>query len=145
MTGIKVPIMVAEQPLGIDACLAGARNRLKAMLEMEVDADLAVSVENGIVCIREDGDEERWVDLAVVVLRDLHTENEAFATSAGVFVSTDYIGEWCENGAEGTIGELIAEKMHCDKQDPHSALTKSQFPRAKLLEHAICVAASTLP
>ena len=49
-----------------------------------------------------------------------------------------------EDGAEGTVGEVIAERTGCDKQDPHAALTKGRYPRAALLEQAIRAAVASL-
>ena len=55
-----------------------------------------------------------------------------------------FVGEWVEDGEEGTVGEVIAQHTGCDKQDPHAQLTKGSFTRVALLEQAIRVAASTL-
>ena len=106
-------------------------------------ADLAVAIENGLLRMLG-GEEEAWVDVAVIVLRDLRTGSEAIATSAGVQIPTDAIAEWAEGGSEGTVGEVLAERLSCDKQDPHRSLTKQSFPRAALLEHAIRVAEASL-
>ena len=47
-------------------------------------------------------------------------------------------------GAEGTVGQVIAENKGCDKQDPHVFLTHGAFARAILLEHAVKVAVAQL-
>ena len=47
-------------------------------------------------------------------------------------------------GAEGTVGEVLAESLGCDKQDPHAALTGGAFSRAALLEQAVRVAHASL-
>ena len=149
--GVEAPSGVSDQPVGLTETVRGARNRMAMVLEAEAQAeatsrreraDFAVAIENGIVSLQ--GDEETWVDLAVVVLVDLSTGAEALSTSTGVQFPTSSVGEWAEGGSEGTVGDCIADELKCDKQDPHAALTKQQFSRAALLEQAIRVAASTL-
>lgn len=128
--------------------MRGARNRLTALLDADAaeGADLAVAIENGLVRMstKVDEEEEAWVDLAVVILRDLHTGRESIATSAGVQIPAAAVGEWAEAGGDGTVGEVLAEQLSCDKQDPHAALTKQMYPRASLIENAIRVAAASL-
>jgi len=144
VTGVSVASLVKDQPVGLDETLRGAKNRLGALIATEPAADLAVSIENGILR-GLGGEEEAWVDIAVVVLRDLATGAESIATSAGVQLPTTFVGEWVEGGGEGTVGEVIAEQRNCDKQDPQIALTAGQFGRATLLAEAIRIAAATLP
>lgn len=90
------------------------------------------------------GEEETWIDVAVVIVRDLATGKESYATSGGVQFPSEAVGDWAEGGSEGTVGEVLAESLKCDKQDPHVALTKGSFSRAALLEHAVRLAESTL-
>jgi non-canonical (house-cleaning) NTP pyrophosphatase len=142
--GVHAKSLVSDQPIGLDETLRGAKNRLAAVVEGAAGgADLVVAIENGILRLCG-GKEETWVDVAVVIVHDLKTGAESFATSAGVQVPTHFVGQWAEAGSEGTVGECIADELRCNKQDPHSALTKKQFARAALLEQAIRVAASTL-
>lgn len=105
--------------------------------------DLVVSIESGLIKSLV-GEEETWIDVAVVMVRDMSTGAESVATSAGVRVPTEYVGTWAEAGGEGTVGDVIAEELGGDKHDPHGALTKGAFARSALLEHAIRVAASTM-
>ena len=79
------------------------------------------------------------------MLQDLHTGAETLATSAGIPFPSQSIADWAEAGGEGTVGELIAEELGCDKQDPHVKISKGLFTRAALLEQAIRLAASTMP
>ena len=79
-----------------------------------------------------------------MILRDLHTGNEAIATSAGVQFPTAAVGDWAEAGADGTVGDFLAQELKCDAQDPHDKLTKGQFARAALIENAIRVAVAQL-
>jgi len=143
--GYKCDSLVSEQPIGFDETVRGAKNRLAALMGQlgeSPDVDVVVAIENGIMKALG-GDEEVWVDIAVVVLTELGTGAESLATSAGVQFPAEHVGTWAEGGAEGTVGEVIAEALGCNKQDPHAALTRAAFSRSKLLEHAIRVAAAT--
>ena len=145
-TGFECPSLVPDQPVGFDETLRGAKNRLASLLGQLGEApevDLVVSIESGLIKSLV-GEEETWIDVAVVLVREMSTGAESVATSAGVRVPTEYVGTWAEAGGEGTVGEMIAEELGGDKHDPHGALTKGAFARSALLEHAIRVAASTM-
>ena len=109
---------------------------------------MGVAIENGIVRCASNATVEQpsevWVDMAVVLVRDLQSGAESFVTSAGIQIPSEYVGGWLEGGAEGTVGELIASETGCYKQDPHAFLTASAYPRAALLEHAIKLAVASL-
>ena len=51
VVGAKVPSLVDDQPIGIDATMRGAKNRMEGLLETEAvqEADLAVAIENGLL------------------------------------------------------------------------------------------------
>jgi len=149
VVGIDAESKVRDQPLGLEETLRGARNRLMTVVESpEADgADLAIAIENGLVCIRDgvDPEDENWVDLAIVVVRDLTTGKESLSTSMGVQVPSSEVAEWAEAGADGTVGAwLAAQTPGCDKQDPHAYLTSGVYPRAAILEQAIGAALTTL-
>jgi non-canonical (house-cleaning) NTP pyrophosphatase len=146
VVGVAAASTVSDQPVGIDETTRGAKNRMLALLEDACcsSVDYAVAIENGLLRSTV-GKEELWVDIAVVLVRHVASGKEAVATSAGVQFPTASVGDWAEAGGDGTVGEVIAEDLRCDKQDPHVALTKGAFARTALLEHAIRVAASTLP
>jgi non-canonical (house-cleaning) NTP pyrophosphatase len=144
--GFECPSLVSDQPVGFDETLRGAKNRLASLLGQLGEApevDLVVSIESGLIKSLV-SEEETWIDVAVVLVRDMSTGAESVATSAGVRVPTEYVGTWAEAGGEGTVGDVIAEELGGDKHDPHGALTKGAFARSALLEHAIRVAASTM-
>lgn len=145
---VDVPSGVADQPLGLEQTQLGARNRMWGCLdacESELsNFDLAVAIENGIVKSMSGDESETWFDVAVVYVRDLRTGAEALATSAGVRIASTYVGQWLEDGMEGTVAELIEADLGGDKQDPHATLTSGAFPRAALLEQAIAVAHAQL-
>ena len=148
VVGIKAPSLIEDQPMGIDKTLRGAKNRLAALLDaIENGAcktpDLAVAIENGLMKVLG-GEEETWIDVAFVVIRDIASGTESVSTSVGMQFPTAAVAEWAEDGEEGTVGQVLAERLKCDPQDPHAALTAQQFSREKLLEDAIKVAAATL-
>jgi non-canonical (house-cleaning) NTP pyrophosphatase len=62
--GVKAASGVAEQPVGAET-LCGAMNRLEAARRCVAIADVYVSIENGISCVRG-----RWYDEAVAVAVD---------------------------------------------------------------------------
>lgn len=144
--GIEAASLVAGQPMGFDDTLRGARNRLLQVCDADECSgmDMAIGIENGLIRGGAGADSETWVDIAVVFVRDLRTGHESIATSAGVQFPSNAVGDWAESGGEGTVGHLLAEEYKCDKQDPHGHITKGQFSRGVLLEHAIRVAVSQL-
>ena len=145
---VSGPSMVKEQPMGLEETVRGAKNRIGIVIEQAKDGDdAAIAIENGIVRMLHDYAEsqETWIDIAVVVVRDLATGAESVSTSMGVRLPTEAIGRWVEDGEEGTIGEILAEDHGCDKHDPHRMLTNEQFSHKALLEEAIKVAMSTPP
>ncbi|CAK0877350.1 unnamed protein product [Prorocentrum cordatum] len=115
------------------------------------DADVAVAVENGIVQAQGGGlavagelESSTCLDLAVVIVLDIAAGTQAVATSAGVQLPAEDVRAWAAAArGGGTLGEVLAGRTGCDRQDPHAALTGGAFPRSDLLEHAIRVAAST--
>ena len=39
------------------------------------------------------------------------------------------VGEWAENGQEGTVGAVLAEQLGCDEDGTLSVLTDGRFER----------------
>lgn len=102
--GFECPSLVSDQPVGFDETLRGAKNRLASLLGQLGEApevDLVVSIESGLIKSLV-GEEETWIDVAVVLVRDMSTGAESVATSAGVRVPTEYVGTWAEAGGKGT-------------------------------------------
>ena len=102
-------------------------------------ADFAVAIENGIVSVGPD-----FVDVAVVIVRDVKGNLEATSTSGGVQIPSSYIDLWRDSNKFATVGEVIAAENNCDKQDPHAFLSQAKFDRASLLAEATKIAFSTL-
>lgn len=153
VTGMSASSLIADQPLGMEMAMLGAANRLRFICadgNGSEGYDYAVAIENGIVRLQDNGagelsHGERWLDLAVVAVRDLKTGTTTFASSTGLEFPPHFVGEWAEGGQEGTVGDVIAEQTGCDKQDPHAHLTRNAFSRSALLVDALRVAMATLP
>jgi non-canonical (house-cleaning) NTP pyrophosphatase len=148
-SGVRAESKVRDQPLGFEETLRGARNRLETIMECPEaeEADLAIAIENGIVCVRDgtDAQDENWVDLAIIIVRDLKSGKESLSSSVGLQLPSSTVADWAEAGAEGTLGSWLAtERTGCDSQDPHAHLTGGAYPRAALLEQAIGAAYATL-
>ena len=54
------------------------------------------------------------------------------------------VGEWAENGQEGTVGAVLAEQLGCNEDGTLSVLTGGRFERLALLEQAIRLADAVL-
>ena len=102
-----------------------------------------MSIENGIFFNET---EDTCIDLAVVIVYDFSTNKQTVATSAGVCFDRQYFVEWTKKAQRKdiTVGSLISKKTGCSSRDPHSHITRHNFSRADLLEHAIRVALSQL-
>eukprot|EP00316_Scyphosphaera_apsteinii_P013585 CAMPEP_0119316984 /NCGR_PEP_ID=MMETSP1333-20130426/41545_1 /TAXON_ID=418940 /ORGANISM="Scyphosphaera apsteinii, Strain RCC1455" /LENGTH=204 /DNA_ID=CAMNT_0007322779 /DNA_START=82 /DNA_END=696 /DNA_ORIENTATION=- len=152
VTGMSAESGISDQPIGLEQILIGAKNRMRSVTSEALAAsaatqpyDFAVACENGIVKLTDEEGAEKWLDLAIVAVRDLRTGDEALASSAGVELSTETVGDWVEAGANDTVGAWLAQETGCNKQDPHAFLTRGEFSRAKLLEDAIRLALTRLP
>ena len=127
---------INEQPYGIEETLLGAENRIKNMksklLSKNLEYSLIVSIENGIIPA---GD--YYIDLAVVVI-EMNDGTRSVSTSCGVMFPKDDVEEARNRGFYlNTAGSVIAERIGCPSNDPHSALTGQIFNRKSLLEEAV--------
>ncbi|GMH78326.1 hypothetical protein TrLO_g1237 [Triparma laevis f. longispina] len=145
--GIPAPSGVSSQPVGFIETLAGAKNRMSALISapQSAQADFAVAIENGLI---QGDDGETFVDLGVIVVRNLRKGKESVSTSAGVQIPKNYVSQWRQElgsrKACSSVGELIAKENACDAADPHSWLTDKKWAREKLLTNAVQVAMATL-
>ena len=48
---------------------------------------------------------EVWIDLAVVVVRDLRSGEQAVATSGGIQFPMEFVGVWAEGGQRAPSGK----------------------------------------
>jgi non-canonical (house-cleaning) NTP pyrophosphatase len=141
IVGIEAESGVSPQPTGLDEITAGARNRMTCILNHDASksADFAVAIENGIVNCGS-----AFIDLAIVIVRDIHSGAESMSSSGGVQIPAEYIDVWNKSNKFDTVGAAIAAENNCDKQDPQRFLTNKKHQRQSLLQHAVSIAFSTL-
>ena len=124
------------QPVGLDQAAHGALEKMailrKMAAETEDEYDLAVACEQCVArAYQGGGTEERWIEIFVVVVRDLQTGGEALSTTTGVEIQRELVAEWLEAGCEGVVGHSLARDS-----------TSGAYRRRGLLTDAIRVAAS---
>lgn len=138
--GFAVSSGVNAQPFGFAETYRGATNRLHAV-EAEAKGrhpDYIVSLENGLIPIGGNV----VVDMAVVLLKDMHTKVIYTATSAGIPFPNDAIATAKKRGfATTTVGSVLSEQeATCDDADPHVFLCDGYVWRQDLLEGAVKIA-----
>lgn len=128
--GVKAPSDVNEQPEG-EETLRGAENRLTHARELAPDADLYVSVENGIY-----PDAGEYRDKAVL-LAETRPGRRFVSESAAVTFPVAAVEEARARGfASTTVGSVMFEQgLVADQADPHKELTG--LSRAELLKAAM--------
>jgi len=115
---IKVDSGVAEQPMN-DETLRGAFNRIAAIQTAVPDADLYISIENGI--FEENG---AFIDRAIVTVARNGGEPEV-TYSDGVEFPRDCVEEARKRGFDiWTVGKVMEEQgVVCQHDDPHKDLS----------------------
>lgn len=115
---VKVPSGVAEQPTDQET-LVGAFNRIQGARAAVPDADIYVSVENGI--FKEDG---KYIDRAIVTLAVGDAKPQVFY-SDGVEFPEDCVEIARNRGFnEWTVGKVMEELGIVAKHDdPHATLS----------------------
>ena len=104
----------------------------KMAAETDSEYDLAVACEQCVArAYQGGGTEERWIEIFVVVVRDLQTGGEALSTTTGIEIQRELVAEWLEAGCEGVVGHSLARDS-----------TSGAYRRRGLLTDAIRVAAS---
>lgn len=115
---IKASSGIADQPVG-DETLQGALNRIAFARASVPDADLYVSIENGIF-------EERggYVDRAVVVIAK-ENETPSVTKSDGVTFPRESVEEARKRGFDTwTVGKIMEEQgIVTQHDDPHKDLS----------------------
>jgi len=132
VVGVDAPSGIADQPIGLSVIASGAANRLAKGKELEAEADVWISMENGLAWWGGP-----WVDIAVVKVELAETKTVGTATSVGVEVSEALMVEATRPGK--TVGKAVVDRMKGDgdHRDPHSELTGGCCSRAELLSDAI--------
>lgn len=130
------PSQVSTQPQGFREIHAGATHRLEAVCEARPDADVWVSMENGVVQIAPG----LWIDLAVVRVKLAETGAVGTATSAGVEVPAAVVAR-AFAVCDGTVGKALqAAVPGVDHRNPHEELTGGRASREELLAQAVVAA-----
>ena len=145
VTAAKATSGINEQPVEFEETYRGATNRLQDAKRIcrNKKFDLVGSVENGIYSKTID-EKTRWYDFAWVLLESKKGKLVA-RTSVSVELPLLDVQEAMQRGFETTtVGSIIAERLNCDPQDPHNALTNGLYPREKILIDAIKVCAGQL-
>ena len=130
--------ITSSQPIGLEMATHGALQKMSALrvvaAEDEADEyDLAVACESCVAKAYSAGAGERWIEIFVVVVRDMRTGGEAIATSTGIEIEATLVADWLEGGCEDVVGAALA-----------SNVTGGAHTRRSLLAHAYRVAASSL-
>ena len=130
LVAIKAPSSVNEQPIG-DETLCGSFNRLAFIEGQCPDADIYVSIENGL--FEEDGD---YVDRAVVILK-VKGHEPVVAMSDGVTFPKEYVEFARMRGFKTTtVGQVMEEAKYVEAHnDPHKSITGT--PRAAYIDDAL--------
>ena len=134
---VKAASGVAEQPLN-DETLTGAFNRIRAVQRQITDADLYVSIENGL--FEENGS---FIDRAVVVIA-AKGRPPAIAFSEGVEFPKASVEETRKRGFDKwTAGKVMQEQgIIRQHDDPHADLGGKS--RAAYIDDAMRAAVSAL-
>lgn len=111
---VNVPSGINEQPMNGET-LTGAFNRLKAAREKVPDADLYISIENGIF-----EEHPEFVDRAIVAISRGDADPEVIY-SEGVVFPKEAVKEAMARGLDKiTVGKVMAEMgIVKDHADPH--------------------------
>lgn len=138
VAGIDAPSGVAAQPVG-DETLTGAFNRLSAARSAMPDADIYVSIENGIFA--EGG---VFIDRPVVIVQRGGAE-PVVEKGEGVAFPAAAVAKAAQAGfATTTVGQVMArEGLVRDAADPH--LDLCGIPRARFLADTVKKALRRLP
>jgi len=143
--GIAASSEINEQPVG-EETEKGAKNRLrnaeKEWKRDHTETAMFVSIENGLF-EEHLGDEKRWTDKSVVVIKTADGKEYSFV-SGGVIFPEDAVMATMAKGENGTgfvtdtVGKTLLEMGKViNKQDPHSDLTNGAFTRNQQMTGAI--------
>lgn len=118
LVAIKAPSSVNEQPFN-DETMRGSFNRLAYIEGQCPDADMYVSIENGL--FEEDGN---YVDRAVVIIKGKGHE-PVIALSDGVTFPHEFVEFARMRGFETTtVGQVMEEAKFVEAHnDPHKSIT----------------------
>lgn len=125
---------VADQPIGLDEINDGASNRLAEAVAAKPDANVWVSLENGVVKMFP----FTWLELAIVKVKIAETGTVGTASSVGIEVPDALV---IDAAKQGTVGKALVERMGGGNHaDPHSEITGGRKSRVDLLREAVVTA-----
>ena len=132
---------VGEQPINKQT-LKGARNRIMNLEKQVLGLDLIFSIENGIFY-----ENEKYVDKAVVVVKEIKSGKEYVAYSEGVVFPDEYVERARVIGFDKTtVGRVMKDAGYIkDGKDPHMSISRRSRREyieetvARLLEELIQV------
>lgn len=128
---VEVVSGVSKQPFGFQEIITGSRNRASSAL-MEMDADLSIGIENGIVEI-----EGNFYDLAGICIIEKN-KSESLNFSAGMPVPEWAIAEIKANDSE--LGLITQRLSHGADKDPMNYFSNGKIKREEVLSQAIILA-----
>lgn len=132
---------VPEQPVGIEAGIKGAKNRIDQLAK--VDVDYAVSIENTIEYTTE---QESWYDIGVVMMKkNSRHANEVVTYSRKTPIPCEFLdkvkeGGICDEGYSLTVGSVIKETYplrNIRSDDWHRELEFGGVSRKELIQEAV--------
>lgn len=128
--GYDIASSVSAQPVG-DETIAGATNRLLALKKQVHDADIYVSIENGL--FMSNG---IWFDIPIIAVSTSYCPLTVIFGN-GMALAPKIVREAKDKGFDTTtIGMVLHEWGHVDDpQDPHKCLAGKS--RAKYIEDAL--------
>lgn len=136
INGIKTMSGVAQQPIGIDAAIAGAKNRINNLKQYyKYDNNkkpYIVSIENFFTELHKD---RNPTDHALVIIEEPNGMQHIYL-SVGVEISQDlYNSAQQQNGA--TIGEMLSRKYNVRANDWHAYVTANKIDRLQQIVSAV--------
>lgn len=128
---IKTDSGVSDQPFGYEEMIEGAKNRVSG-IKTDLDADLYVSIESGLVLINN-----MYFDIACVYCKSREGQ-ESLSFSSGYFVPDWMIDEIKEKNTE--LGFIIKKLSGDNEKDPINFFSDKIIKREELISQAITIA-----
>ncbi len=128
---------INEQPIGFTEIITGAQNRMNHLVEIlsfSPKVDFYVSIENGLIQISDN----KWLDIAWVILMDSTTNKKYEGSSGGILFDKESVDESRKIGWNTTTaGSIMAKTFNCDSVDPHSFITGNRVGRRELISQTL--------
>lgn len=137
--GIKVESGIADQPIGFEQTLQGAKNRLQNLKDALIDKEYEyiVAVEAGIVELSP----ENHFDMNICLIENKKGVRK-YTFSTGFHVQEQLYKEIIEKNLE--LGPYFQEKYGVTEKDPFVYVTNKAVNRSQVITQAVKVALSRL-